>query len=183
MKISIQVIVLCLLLLEVSHGPPAWAQGVDVYMVYSGKNRTEKNLIQDALPKALSIKTYNVDLLVLADYSGKQKVVARLEKARMILILQDSPMDVLKGSRVKKTLLVVKSLKKTVKSEKWMLHVMATGTDLGKLKSKVKILKAIKKEDLEDAEAIRSSEVVLVDEKSLEFSNAVSLIVEQILSL
>ncbi len=163
--------------------PTAWAEGLDLYVVYTGKQKKEKDQLLNAFPKDLSVKTYNVDLLVLADYSGKQKAVARLEKARMILILQDSPMEGLKGIQVRRALLVVKSVKKTVKSGEWMLHVVAKGTDLADLGDKVKILEATVEGDLEDAKTIRSSEVVLVNEKSLDLFKAVSLIVDKVLSL
>jgi len=42
------------------------------------------------LSKDLTAKAYNTDFLVLADYSGKQKVITRFEKARMIVVIHHS---------------------------------------------------------------------------------------------
>ena len=45
----------------------AQAAGVDVYFVYAGRDKKESDRLLNELPKELSVKTYNADLLVLAD--------------------------------------------------------------------------------------------------------------------
>ncbi len=159
----------------------AQAAGVDVYFVYAGRDKKESDRLLNELPKELSVKTYNADLLVLADYSGKQKAVARMEKARMVLIFQDSPLKLLTGAQVNTGLLIVKSAKQSLKSSEWIVHVIPKGSDLGDLGSRPKTLEAKNEQDLEDGETIRSFEVVLVDGQS-KFTRAVALIVKNILN-
>ena len=160
----------------------AQAAGVDVYFVYAGRDKKESDGLLNELRKELSIKTYNADLLVLADYSGKQKAVARLEKARMVLIFQDSPLKLLTGAQVNTGLLIVKSAKQSLKSSEWIVHVIPKGSDLGDLGPRPRTLEAKNEQDLVDGETMRSFEVVLVDEQSLEFTRAVALIVKNILN-
>lgn len=154
----------------------ARAEGLDLYVVYTGKYKKEKDRLLSVLPKDLTVKAYNTDFLVLADYSGKQKAITRFEKARMIVVIHEAPMRPLKGARVKTALLIINSLKNTVTSQTWTLHVVAKGKDLADLDKGVKILKAETEADLADGEVIRSSKVVLVNEESLELFKAVSLI-------
>ena len=58
LKIQTVASVLSLFLLWGLYVPPACAQGVDVYLAYSGKNRKERKQLEDALPGALSVKAY-----------------------------------------------------------------------------------------------------------------------------
>ena len=175
--------VLGILLVSGMHFSTARAEGLDLYVVYSGKDKKEKDQLVELLPKDLSIKTFNVGLLVLADYSGKQKAVAKLGRARMVVFLQGAPTEFPKGTQVKADLLIVESVEKTVTSEKWTLHVVSKGTALTDLGDRVRVLEANKAENLEDATRIRSSEVVVVDGKTLELFKAVSTIVEKVLNL
>ena len=92
-------------------------------------------------------------------------------------------MQVLRGSTVKADLMIVESVETTVKSDLWTLYVVSKGTDLSKLGKAVKLLNATKPADLADAEVIRSSKVVIVDEKTLSVFGAVSLIAERVLRL
>ena len=50
----------------------------DVYILYSGSGKAEKSVLQKSLGKKLKVRTYNVALLALADYSGKQRTLAKL---------------------------------------------------------------------------------------------------------
>jgi len=105
--------------------PVAYAQ--DVYVIYNSKDKAAKNALVKALPSDFKVKTYNVNLLALADYSGKQKVLAKLERARLIVIFRDKPMRVLKGTKLKRDLVVVESVADSVTSETWRLYVVAAG--------------------------------------------------------
>ena len=78
-------------------------------------------------------------------------------------------------------LLIAKSLKKTVRSEKKTLYVLVKGVDLDGLGGKGKVLEVATEGALANGGAIQSSEVVLVDESGLEFFKAVSLIVGKVL--
>ena len=61
------------------------AKNIDVYLVYSGSDRKLQKSIKKALPKTLRIKAYNASLLMMADYSGKQKALAKVSSARVVV--------------------------------------------------------------------------------------------------
>jgi len=159
--------------------PLAW--GADVYVVYAGKDKSNKTQLVKALPSDLSVKAYNVDLLAVSDYSGKQKVLAKFSGARLVVILLDASMLILEGSTVNTGLMIVKSVKQTVRSDEWTVYVVTKGTDLTNLGRTVKILTATRPGDLTDAREIRASNVIVVDEARLGFFKAVSLIAVRVL--
>jgi hypothetical protein len=68
---------------------PSIAKATDIYLVYSGANKETKEEIQEALPETIEVKSYNAYLLAIADYSGKQKVIAKLSQAKMIVMLDE----------------------------------------------------------------------------------------------
>ncbi|PCJ99337.1 MAG: hypothetical protein COA45_04665 [Zetaproteobacteria bacterium] len=86
------------LLLAVFTTNPCVASATDIYLVYSGANRDIKNQIQDALSSELDIKSYNTSLLVIADYSGKQKVIAKLSQAGLVVMLDENSIQDLDNS-------------------------------------------------------------------------------------
>jgi len=126
-------------------------------------------------------KAYNVDLLAVSDYSGKQKVLAKFSGARLVVILRDASMLILDGSTVNTRLMIVNSVKKTVRSDESMVYVVTKGTDLTNLGRIAQPLTASRPGDLTDAREIRASNVVVVDEAGLGFFKAVSLIAEKVL--
>ena len=83
------------LLSEASFTPAVAGSGVDVYIVFAGKDKKEKKAIKKAMPDNLTVKFYNIDLLALADYSGKQKAIAKLEKAKVVVFVKDAPHELL----------------------------------------------------------------------------------------
>ncbi len=107
-----------------SSPPTAQAGDLDVYIVYSGKNKQAKKALVNALGPGVSVKAYNADLLALADYSGMQKAVAKIEQAKMVVILSDRPMELLKGSTLKQNLIIVGSMLGTVVSSKRCVRVL-----------------------------------------------------------
>ena len=163
--------------------PKAWAdQGsVDVYVAYSGKNKADKNALKKAFRNDISVKFYNVDLLAVADYSGKQKAIGKFERAKIIVILKDSPMELLQGAKLNTDLIIVQSVKNSVQSEKLNLYLVSKGTDLTALGGRAKTHNASNEGDLSDAGVLRSLDVVLVDETSLDINKAVDLIVNKLL--
>lgn len=159
---------------------PSTASAVDAYVLYDGKSKKEKKTFLAALPKALSVKSYNVDLLAVADYSGKQKAISKFQKASVVVILLDGPMKVLKGSTVKKDLIIVNSKMATVKSDSWRLHVLAKGTDISKIGKRLKTLEASKTDALQKFENLEPVDVVLVD-GDLDLLQAGAIVTETIL--
>lgn len=158
-----------------------WA-GLDAYIVYAGKSKAEKKQLLKDLPDDLSVKAYNVDLLAVADYSGKQKVMAKIQRAALIVILHDGPMEILKGFTVKPNLIIVKSLLKTVQSKERTLYVLSKGTDLANLGKRVKTLEATGRGQLQDAKALESADAVVVDESALDILKALSVLMGTVLS-
>ena len=82
--------------------------GLDVYVVYSGRDRGSKAKLLKLLSKDVKVKTYNVDLLAVADYSGKQKAIGKLQRARTVVFLGKRPSTILKGNKLKRNLILVK---------------------------------------------------------------------------
>ena len=161
--------------------PAAMAEGVDVYVIYSRKNKEEKNRLVNAIGQGLSVKTYNADLLVVADYSAQQKAIAKFGRAQLVVLLPGSPMRALKGSTIRAPLLVAENVEKTVKSDEWILYVVATGTNLTPLGDEPKVLEVAREGDLTNAAAIRAATVVRVDEATIPVARVISLITDQIL--
>ena len=142
---------------------PSIATAVDAYVLYDGKGKKEKKAFLASLPESLSVKSYNVDLLAVADYSGKQKALAKFQKASVVVILLDGPMKVLKGSTVKKDLVIVNSVMATVKSDTWRLYVVPKGAKISKIGKRLKTLEASKADALQKMEDLEPVDVVLVD--------------------
>ena len=155
-----------------------WAGDTDIYLVYSGKNRSEKVSLEKALSKQLTTKSYNVSLLALADYSGKQKAVAKLERAKVVVVLADTPFKLLKGTTLKRDVLVVKSVKKGIDSDTLFLRIFERGTNLEGIDPS-KTLTVSSFEDLEDSSAIRHASLIEVA-PSLDFHEVVTRTLKQI---
>ncbi len=77
------------------------AANVDVYLVYAGTEKAIAKTIKKKLSGDFKVKTYNVDLLALADYSGKQKVASKLAKARVVVLIRDKPGEILSDTSFK----------------------------------------------------------------------------------
>ena len=159
----------------------AGSRDVDVYVVFSGKDKQEKKALKNALPANLKVKFYNVDLLALADYSGKQKAVAKLETAKMIVIIKDRPLKLLQGSTFAKDLFIVGGAQNSVKSENWTLYVVDKGTNLSAVGANLKTHNAATVGDLSDLAALRAADAVLIDSGGLDIYSAVAKIVSQAL--
>ncbi len=153
----------------------------DVYVVYTGKSKRDKNKLKNVIPEKFTVRAYNADLLSLTDYSGKHKVISKISRAKMIVILHDAAMDIMKGTNFNTDLLIVNSVKSSVNSSKLRLFVVAKGTNISNLGDNVKMLEAANVNDLAKMENIKSSEVILVGGGSLDTWKAVSLIVDKIM--
>jgi len=71
------------------------AANIDVYIVYGGGDKKIQKTIKKALPSNLNIKSYNTSLLAMADYSGKQKAVAKISSASLVVIINEKNFDLL----------------------------------------------------------------------------------------
>lgn len=159
---------------------PPVAYGMhDVYVVYAGRNKKDKKQIIKALSQnGIDAKGYNVDLLAIADYSGKQKALSKISKAHIVVIIKDAPIEALAGTRFDHYVMVVDSVKTDIKSRRGKLYVLPKGTGLSNLGSNVRKLEVSNTGDLTNSEKIKSLDVVLVD---LDMSKAVSSIAKTIL--
>jgi hypothetical protein len=142
------------------------ADAPDIYVIYGGKAKKELATFTSTLPKDLEYSTYNVDLLALADYSGKQKAVAKFNVASLIVALGEKPDKVLKGTRVKPDLLLVGSAKRGLLSNGQAVYVLSTGTSTKRLGKKLTELKLVDSKGLEDSDALAACDVLLVDPKA-----------------
>lgn len=79
----------------------SFAANVDIYLVYSGPEKNIAKSLKKILSKDYKVKTYNVDMLALADYSGKQKVTSKLAKARLVVLIKDKPRKILSDMPLK----------------------------------------------------------------------------------
>lgn len=160
------------LLSEASFTPAVAGSGVDVYIVFAGKDKKEKKAIQKALPDNLTVKFYNVDLLALADYSGKQKAIAKLEKAKVVVFVKDAPHELLEGISLATAAVIFNSAKSGVQSSTKTLYVVGTGISLG---GGLKTHNATEA-DLRNLELLRSTDAVLL-KGTTDIHNAVALVV------
>lgn len=158
--------------------PLAWG-GVDVYLIYSGKNKAEKKALMKALPKDIKVKAYNADLLAVADYSGIQKAVSKFESAGVIVVLRDRPLEMLKGATVSKDLIIVNSEKQGMKSSRWTIYLLDNAADLSPFGADAKKKTVATLDDLANKDEIRSSDLLIVDEKKLQIQKVVSNLVGQ----
>lgn len=102
----------------------------DVYVVFSSKSTALKKTVAAALKETLSVKTYNVDMLALADYSGKQKVIAKFSRAGVSVILGDAPLDALKGSSFGSHLIITSGAGDELASNKMKVYAIPKGASI-----------------------------------------------------
>lgn len=179
--IKVLALTLVLSLVSGSIHPSVWAEeGLDIYIVYSGKTRGAVSLLAKSIPRELSVKSYNANLLALADYSGKQKAISRFHQAKLIIILGDQSLRILESGRMKRPLIIVGSTKKDITSDVKTLYVVSKGTNLDGL-GKATIITAKNALDLADRDKVQSADVVQVDQEGLKILEAVSLVIKKII--
>ena len=74
---------------------PGPACAVDVYLVYSSADKGLQKRFKKSLVPELSVRSYNIDLLALADYSGRQKALAKILKAGLVVIIKARPREII----------------------------------------------------------------------------------------
>ena len=160
---------------------PLAAQQLDVYVVYGGGDRDVRDELLGALPDGLSVRSYNSNLLALADYSGKQKVLSKLETARVVVILSESPLQHLEGRLAGTDLVIVRSVSTALTSDGRTRYVLPSGTDVSALGRSLNTLAVGGVADLADEARVRTADVVLVDERAIELVRGVALVIQRIL--
>lgn len=143
--------------LLVSVSQPAFASGNDVYLMYSLKNKKDYSDVKSKLPKSIKSRSYKVDLLAIADYSGKQKAVTKAESAKVVILFGATSQKLLKGSKFKRPLIIVNTSRKGAKSDEYSIFVvMPTGKIRGR---QIKDIVSLDVRSLEGQYTVRGSEV------------------------
>lgn len=156
------------------------AFGQDVYVAYAGKDKSLKNALTEALSKDLRIKTYNVDLLGIADYSGVQKAAAKLSRAKVVVLLRDGPSDMLKGSTIDAEIVIVNSLKRSVKSSAGTVYVLGNSLDTPRISADLTRVDIASREDLENLSSLAPGNVFVVDESNISTNEAAAIIAKKL---
>ncbi len=141
---------------------PAIAQHVDLYVLYTSRDRVQKNELLSALPGDLSVKAYNTNLLALADYSGKQRAMTKLETARIVVILNTGPMEHLQGRLTGPDVIIFNSAEDRLRSNSRTVHVVSRGTDMSVLGGQLRVLDLDAQGTLEDPSVLRDADVISV---------------------
>lgn len=98
----------------------------DAYIAYSSKDKALKSRIEKAL-SSLKVKSYNANLLAVADYSGKQKAVGKLERASIVILVGQKVQDIFKGHKFSKKIISVDAATTKVKA-KFLVTVLSSGS-------------------------------------------------------
>ena len=160
---------------------PLTARQIDVYVVFGGGDRDVRDELLEALPDGLSVRSYNSNLLALADYSGKQKVLSKLETARVVVILSESALEHLQGRLVGTDLVIVRSVSTALTSDGHTLHVLTSGTDVSALGRSLNTLAVGALADLADEARVRTADVVFIDEGAIGLGRGVALVIQRII--
>ena len=136
-----------------------------VYVLYASDSSKQMKELKRTLAEKVTVKSYNVKLLALADYSGKQKAVARFDKSDLVIILGKSALKPMKGSKFQPPVLVLDTSRKGVSSEAQLLYVVNGKTNVQKLGSKVTKVSADQMGKM-TRDAIADTNVVVVDRSS-----------------
>ena len=160
---------------------PALMGQVDVYIVYASSDRDAKNELIDALPEGLSVKSYNSNLLALADYTGRQKALSKLERASVVVVISDAPLDHVSGRLADANVLLVNTVGTELTSDRRTIHVLDSGTDVAALGRDVTAINASGEADLADRARVEAANVIFMDGGTLTTSRGLSLIVQRLL--
>lgn len=69
-------------------------QDLKVYVVYDGRHKSPAKTVIGLLPENVKARKYNTDLLQLADYTAKQKVVSKLSNSDYIILVGDNTREI-----------------------------------------------------------------------------------------
>jgi len=167
LTITVFILVLCM--------PVVDAAAADVYLLYSGKSRKLKEEIVEGISGDFSVKTYNTGLLGLADYSGLQKVMSKISRARVVVMLFDTTMEAFKGNTFKTNLIVVNSVKTNVKSQNKIRYIVDKSVDVSGLGNDLKISIISSMAELND----NGADVLIIDESTINILKALRAVLKE----
>ena len=169
--LTITITVFILVLLK----PVLNAAVADVYLVYSGKSRKLKEEIVEELSGDFSVNTYNTGLLGLADYSGLQKVVSKISRARVVVMLHDTTMEAFNGNTFKTNLIVVNSIKTNVMSQNKIRYILDKSVDVSELGNELNTSIISSIAELND----NGADVLIIDESTINISKVLRAILKE----
>ena len=73
------------------------AEDIDIYFVYASHDKEAQRSLKNAFASEYNVKSYNIDLLAIADYTGRQKAMAKLSQAKVVVLVKDKPRQILAG--------------------------------------------------------------------------------------
>lgn len=142
---------------------PAEAQAgrTDLFVVYTSKSRDDRDRLVTALPDGLQVQTYNSDILAIADYSGKQKALARLDRARIIVVLGDRAAERLGTGDVQSGILLVESEHRGLNTTAWTVRIVPR--DRAARGAGASVVDISDPNQIPDAGVLRAADVVTFD--------------------
>ena len=150
------------------------AADLDVYIVYSGKEKKLKNSLLESLPESLEVKSYNTNLLGLGDYSAVQKVASKLSRAKVVVIVGEDAMTALSGASIRTSLVVVNLASNVVRSNDEVLYVLGAGVDSYGLAPGLSTTKVSTEDEITSAE----TDVLIIEDGSLALEKAVAVLLK-----
>ncbi len=153
----------------------------DISIVYTRKTTDQKNKLMEALPKRISKKAYNLGSLSIMDFSEKNKALLRMNASKMVIMLGDAPMKILKGAKINTDLLVIQSVRQTLHSSRWTLYILGQETALKTFDPALKKQKVSKTEDLGSEQDLRALTLLIVDTQNIPLQEVISQVVEKTL--
>lgn len=102
-----------------------------------------------------------------------------MNASRMVIILGDGPMKILKDARINTDLLIIQSVQRTLHSSKWTLYILGQGASLKTFDPSAKQQKVSKAEDLGSEQDLRALTVLIVDEQSIPLQEVILRVAER----
>jgi len=74
---------------------PSHSFAQDIYIVYAGTDKNIQKELKSVLSENFKVKSFNVGLLAMADYTGKQKAITKISKAKVVVLINEKPAELL----------------------------------------------------------------------------------------
>lgn len=153
-------------------------KSVDVYVLYSSKEKGDKDDIIEALGDDLEIKSYGTDKLKLSDYSGKQKAIAKIDAAELVILLGDGSSKILKDAKFKSPVIILRSAGRKAFSQDWNLNIVEEGTDVKDLPHSKDHVSVGSVKELEGLEDVLDAEAVTVTDPKKNFLSVAAALIK-----
>jgi hypothetical protein len=182
MRLSLKIITITITVFILVLFTPFMDAVADVYLVYSGKNRKLKEEIVEGISGDFPVKTYNTGLLELADYSGLQKVVSKISRARVVVMLYDTTMEAFKGNTfhtdliviIHTDLIVINSSKTNVMPQNKIRYILDKSVDVSELGNDLNTSIISSIAELND----NGADVLIIDESTINISKVLRAILK-----